>query len=221
MTDALTSLAAPGYVFTRKWFKNNAEVWAQVFQQHRPERVLEIGSFEGFSACWSILQAQRLGLQRFELHCVDTWEGGIEHQSGTYAEPMGQIESHFQANIARARQDAQPLDLQVHIHRSLSYLALADLIAARRLGHFDFIYVDGSHQAPDVLTDAVLAFPLLRVGGIMVFDDYLWTLDPQGEQNPLTMPKPAVDAFANLFMRKVSVVKGGPRDQLFLRKHSD
>jgi hypothetical protein len=33
---------------------------------------------------------------------------------------------------------------------------------------------DGSHRARDVLEDAVLSWPLLKVGGIMLFDDYLW-----------------------------------------------
>ena len=41
-------------------------------------------------------------------------------------------------------------------------------------GAIDFIYVDGSHQAHDVLCDAILSFKLLRVGGIVCFDDYLW-----------------------------------------------
>ena len=73
----------------------------------------------------------------------------------------------------------------------------------------------------DVLTDAVMAFPLLRVGGIMAFDDYLWTVEAKGEENPLFMPKPAIDAFANLFLRKMSVMRGGVGEQHFLRKHSD
>lgn len=37
---------------------------------------------------------------------------------------------------------------------------------------FDVIYIDGEHEGPAVLEDAVLAFPLLKVGGIILFDDY-------------------------------------------------
>lgn len=43
---------------------------------------------------------------------------------------------------------------------------------------FDFIYVDGLHLSQDVLYDALLSFDLLKVGGILIFDDYLW-FDPQ------------------------------------------
>lgn len=183
--------------------------------------MLEIGSFEGFSACWSIAQAQIVGLQSFEIHCIDSWEGGIEHQAGQFAEDMNTVERRFQNNIAKRKAESGLESLDVHIHKGLSFLGLADLIAQRKLGYFDFIYIDGSHQAPDVLSDAVMSFPLLRVGGVMAFDDYLWTVDAKGFENPLTMPKPAVDAFANLFLRKMSVMKGGAGDQMFLRKHSD
>jgi predicted O-methyltransferase YrrM len=222
MTDALTTISAPGYAFTRTWFRKNAPAWSKVFENHRPAAVLEIGSFEGYSACWAIAQAQVIGAQAFELHCIDTWEGGIEHQIGSKeAVEMAAVERRFTANIVKARRDSAIPRLDVHVHKGLSHLALGDLIAQRKLGHFDLIYVDGSHQAPDVLSDAVMCFPLLRVGGIMVFDDYLWSVDEQGRQDILAMPKPAVDAFANLFMRKIAVIKGGTRDQLFMRKHSD
>ena len=221
MTDAVTTLDAPGYAFTRKWFKKNAPLWAKLFENHKPARMLEIGSYEGYSACWAIVQAQIAGAKSFELHCVDSWEGGVEHQSGPFVAAMDSVEARFAHNIAKAKADSGLEHVDVQVHKSLSHLALADLISQRRLGYFDIIYIDGSHQAPDVLTDAVMAFPLLRVGGIMAFDDYLWAVEAKGEENPLFMPKPAIDAFANLFMRKIGVVKGGSGEQLFLRKRSD
>ena len=38
---------------------------------------------------------------------------------------------------------------------------------------FDFIYIDGSHNGEDVLSDAIEAFKILRVDGILFFDDFL------------------------------------------------
>ncbi len=72
-----------------------------------------------------------------------------------------------------------------------------------------------------MLTDAVMSFPLLRVGGVMIFDDYLWAMEEKGSEDLLNMPKPAVDAFSNLFMRKMNVMRGGTREQIYLRKHFD
>jgi predicted O-methyltransferase YrrM len=61
-------------------------------------------------------------------------------------------------------------------------------IAQRR---YDLVYVDGSHHSADVYTDATLAWPLLNDEGILIFDDYEWTLMP--EEN--SRPKLGIDAF--------------------------
>ena len=86
---------------------------------------------------------------------------------------------------------------------------------------FDVVYIDGSHQAPAVLADdAVMAFHLLRSGGLMIFDDYIWSMEPMGQQDPLNMPKPATsDAFLNIFPNgKMQVVRGAPVYQMYAAK---
>jgi predicted O-methyltransferase YrrM len=54
--------------------------------------------------------------------------------------------------------------------------ALAEILSSNE-PPFDLIYVDGSHQASDVLTDSIITFQLLRVGGVMTFDDYVWCME--------------------------------------------
>ena len=78
---------------------------------------------------------------------------------------------------------------------------------------FDFIYVDGSHLAMDVLIDGVLAWPLLKPGGVMVFDDYRWK-HTREEQD---WPGRAVDAFLQVFGHKCEILEKGKR--VGLRKH--
>ena len=78
---------------------------------------------------------------------------------------------------------------------------------------FDFIYIDGSHIAKDVLTDACMAWPLLKPKGLMVFDDYLWT---PNARDILHRPKLAIDAFVNIFAEEVEIVHVGY--QLVVRK---
>jgi predicted O-methyltransferase YrrM len=79
-------------------------------------------------------------------------------------------------------------------------------------GTYDFIYIDGSHTAKDVLTDACMAWPLLKQRGIMVFDDYMW-----GESRDiLHRPKIAIDTFTNIFAESLDIVHVGY--QLVVRK---
>ena len=43
----------------------------------------------------------------------------------------------------------------------------------RKEVYFDFIYLDGSHNGEDILSDAIEAFKILQNRGIIYFDDFL------------------------------------------------
>ncbi|WP_420466764.1 class I SAM-dependent methyltransferase [Panacagrimonas sp.] len=198
------------YEFTVDWFTNKAGAWARLLDPNPPGNVLEIGSWEGRSSCYIVDRfAAKHPLQLF---CVDTWGGGIEHGRWT----MSEVESRFDRNLAIAVEQA-PHPVRLRKIRCHSAAALAQLIVEFAEPPFDLIYVDGSHQAPDVLTDAVLAFRLLRVGGVMIFDDYQWRMKPPLGDNPLTRPRPAIDAFARLFADKLRRLECHPQ-QYAVRK---
>jgi predicted O-methyltransferase YrrM len=198
------------YDFTVDWFTDSTPVWDQLIGRLEPARILEIGSFEGRSACYLIENCSKN--LPVEIYCIDTWEGGIEHAKDS----MGEVERRFDHNVMVAKQRASHR-VSVKKFKKPSMQALTEIIA-RREAPFDLVYVDGSHQAPDVLSDAVLGFQLLRIGGMMIFDDYLWRLEPDGRQDLLNMPKPAIDSFINIFQRKLRVMHGLPLWQLYLEK---
>jgi predicted O-methyltransferase YrrM len=83
------------------------------------------------------------------------------------------------------------------------------------LNHYDIIYIDGSHDRPDVLEDAVLCWRLLKEGGIMIFDDYRY-LGRRGSDNKVVSPKAAIDAFVQCFEEHCEVIHNGI--QLIVRK---
>jgi predicted O-methyltransferase YrrM len=202
---------ASGYEFTNDWFGQNIPIWDQLIPRFSPTRFLEIGAYEGRATCYLIQKFTELS--RIDIHCIDTWEGGVEHDRST----MSDVERRFDKNIALAQAGAQN-SAQITKHKKLSNLALADLIASGQSLKFDIVYVDGSHQAPDVLIDCVMSFQLLRVGGLMIFDDYIWTMEALGRQDAFNMPKPAIDAFLNIFQRKMQIVRGAPVYQLYATK---
>ncbi len=205
---------ADDYTFTVNWFAYGARpIWDAMMPEIDPARVLEVGSFEGASACYLI---ETLGQRHpLEIHCVDSWAGGVEHDGLD----MTAVEERFRGNLRIALRRA-PQPVEVNVHKGPSDRELARLLAAGMANHFDFIYIDGSHQAPDVLADAVLGFRLLRVGGVMGFDDYIWQEALPYGKDPLRCPKPAIDAFANLYMRKLDIVPA-PIGQFYIRKTAD
>ena len=148
------------YEFSNQWFENTAkEVWDNLIPRINPTRILEIGSFEGKSTCYLIDMLAKK--KQIELHCVDTWEGGVEHQKGQSAQAnLPLVEKRFHHNTQLAINNAKNA-VELFTHKGWSDFVLSKLIAEGKQNYFDFIYVDGSHCAPDVLCDAVLGFRLL------------------------------------------------------------
>lgn len=182
------------YRFTEDWFSHNIEVWSRLFAAHRPKYVLEIGSHEGRSAVWMMeIMSQ---IDGGTVVCVDTWEDE-------------NVRERFLHNINVATKLFPRTSPQIFKWKSSSILA-----AMRQNGElYDLIYVDGSHKASDVLSDAVDAFHLCKSGGIIIFDDYVGGLGG----DILDMPKMAIDSFINCFSRDVEML-GVPINQIAVRK---
>jgi cephalosporin hydroxylase len=77
----------------------------------------------------------------------------------------------------------------------------------------DYVYIDGSHLAIDVMQDAVLAWYILKVGGMLIFDDYGWGAHTTDEKQK---PKLAIDSFLTAYNGHTQVVSGGW--QVFVKK---
>jgi SAM-dependent methyltransferase len=185
--------------FSEDWFTVHIPQWEPVLRelQGRAASALELGSFEGLSACFLLWR-----LRDAQVTCVDTFAGIPEYAAyGISAE----LEGAFDRNVALV--DASRVRKIVgKTHRVLS--ALADEQA-----QFDLVYVDASHHALDVLADAALAWKLLKEGGIAIFDDY--GPIPSGE-DALLYPTSAIDAFFGLVAGRHEVVDD--RRQLIVRK---
>jgi hypothetical protein len=151
-------------VFTAEF----AHYWWGAFKDHRREvkDYLELGSWEGQSlvlAGWLFPEAK--------LTAVD-W----------FSNPQA---------VANFRHNTAPFQNRLKSVCGTSWEVLARWATADNPPQFDVIFIDSDHRFDGVLLDSALAWQLLRVGGYMVWDDYLWA-DPQVK--PL-YPKPAMDAF--------------------------
>jgi len=64
----------------------------------------------------------------------------------------------------------------------------------------------------------VLGFKLLKVGGVMVFDDYTWRNDKT--EDITHIPKPAIDAFTSLYWNKLLPLRA-VISQIYIKKTKD
>lgn len=172
-----------GYEFTQDYVTSRIPQWLDLFADFigQPDiQFLEVGSFEGRSAVWFLEKV--LTHESSKLVCVDSWSMSAER------------ERRFDSNIANSGQSHRVEKKKTKSRRALGWFPDET---------FDAIYVDGSHEACDVLLDALLALPLLKRGGILLFDDYEWQ-DKENHRHHL--PKPGIDAFLSLCDYRVEVI---------------
>jgi predicted O-methyltransferase YrrM len=180
----LPSIAAePKYEFTTDWVTPYGGLWTDQLK-HLKEKpnihALEIGSFEGRSAIWFLENI--LIHPTSSITCVDIFE-----------EKYG-YEDKFDRNI-----EASNFTNRVRKIKGSSQKVLREL----EWNNYDFIYIDGSHVAKDVLLDAVLSWDLLKIGGTIIFDDYQWKVD---RYPPWRRPKLAIDAFIQVLEPYIEVL---------------
>lgn len=198
-------------IFSQDWFSRSIPAWTAVLggllKQTPALQVLEVGVFEGRSTCWLLENFCKTA--ESGIVAVDSFAGGEEHRGID----LGGLRGRFEENVA-AVGSACP----VEVRQGDSLDELCRLVVEEPAREFDFISIDGSHRACDVISDAVLAFRLLKRGGVMAFDDYLWRPFKPGSEDPLSTPKMAVDAFTTLFARQARVIAGFPIYQLYVQK---
>lgn len=149
----MTSSAASGQ-FSENWFDHNIPDltrWLAPLAGRPGLRALEIGSFEGRSTVW--LCEHVLTADDARIDCLDLF--ATDPVYGDYA-------ARFRANTAA----------HAHKVRMVPGTSFQGLRTVE--GPYDITYIDGWHSAFGALADGVMSWPLLRVGGVMVFDDYLW-----------------------------------------------
>jgi len=181
--------------FSTDWFTHNQKDFDMCLNQAKPiERYLEIGCFEGRSACHVI---QKHLTSTGHIVCIDNFYGGQEHDSVDF----NQVYETFLENIREVLNGSMRT---YEVIGTTSHQALTMLNARDEEG-FDAIYIDGSHTARDVLMDSIMSWPLLKQGGVMIWDDYLWD-DVEGVYN---QPKLGIDAFLDVFQDRIEIIHNG------------
>ena len=184
------------YEFTTDWFSNHKALWNAIITKFQPHRILEIGSFEGRSTIHLVEEIRKQSNAPIEIVCIDTWQGGAEHAGIDF----DSVEGRYDRNMKKLCDSTT--DLSIWKRKGLSSVQMAQIFLEGD-SKFDFIYIDGSHVPSDVFLDAALAFKLLRVGGVLIFDDYEFG-DEESSDSPFTHPHIAIDAFISTYANKLS-----------------
>lgn len=123
-------------------------------------RYLEIGTWNGDSVVWVLENI--LTHPRSSAVIVDPWLA--MRKTRTSSQEL--VDKAYETAMGRLK----PYRRKVAVYRQPSSVWLRQNDFQHHT--FDFIYLDGDHVDLAVMDDAVLCWPLLKVGGFMVFDDF-------------------------------------------------
>ena len=168
--------------------------------------ILEVGTYSGTSII-GMLQY----LPNASATVIDTWKDYIENSDDKPLQCFSNMiankcETVFKNNIKIAGMENRIIAL-----KGESHIRLLELIVKKRV--FDFYYIDGSHKCLDCYTDCLLGWEVLKVGGIMGIDDYLYFIS---KSNVLDNCFDGVNHFLEKIKGEFEMILSGYR--LFIRK---
>lgn len=192
------------------WVTGHVKTWTDTIQNALtatpPEnddgklRILEIGSWEGLSACWFLNH-----LKPSELWLVDHFDS---LQTSAGLERRRKLE--FNTGLSANYQSIGTCKIKVLPYFSTE--AIAQHIDPAGVT-FGFVYIDGDHRAKQTLRDALEIWPSLERGGLLMFDDYEWDREEVSSPNH---PRRGIDAFVSVMAEELEVTYKGY--QLIVRK---
>jgi predicted O-methyltransferase YrrM len=185
---------------TEDWFTTKSPAWVVALEPFKGKpnlNYLEVGAYEGRSVMWmfdNILTDPSSKATIIDIF----YDMGVKGYSAD-------LRARYDANIERVGGTDRTTTIV-----GFSQIKLRDL----PLNTYDIIYIDGSHFAPSVLEDAVLAQRLLKEDGVLIFDDYRWWIGA----SRLKRPKLAIDTFIDFYGDQFTVLHN--TKQVILKKTS-
>lgn len=152
------------------------EAW---INNYKPNLIVEVGSFLGYSAIKMAKEIQRLGLPT-KVICVDTWLGSPEHYRMYkqkedvrigYKNGYPTLYQKFVTGVIES--GVQDVIIPFPYPSSVAYKILKNVFSTIDIQP-DFIFLDGSHEENDVYMDLFYYYELLKPRGSLWGDDYGW-----------------------------------------------
>lgn len=147
------------------WFpvraRHNFERHVQPMFAGKPTAYLEIGVWSGQSLGWMLENvlthpgSRAIGVDAW-------WPCWTRHRQWT-AEQMEEC-------YGEALRRVQPYRPRVTLVRAMSGVWLRTCGISKHT--FDMVYLDGEHTSVGLMDDLALSWPLLKPGGLLLFDDY-------------------------------------------------
>ena len=175
----------PDYEFTKRFSLHfQKTLWSDLVKgfNSRPVTICEFGVYEGHSTLWWLDNA-----------CAHPDSRVIAVDPGYAKVAYALMEKNFQLHPQKHK-------IEHHKFESRQFVSTLEDASV------DLLYIDGDHEAMSVAEDGLSGFHKLKVGGVMLFDDYDFEPEERWVDRFHLFPKPAIDAVMTLLEGRVEVV---------------
>ncbi len=171
--------------FSNKWFLNNFDIFNFFLPKDKNSKFdyLEVGCFEGLSSFYVLSNYKSVNA-----FLLDIWDLPNPN-SKTLSSNFNLVEKVFDENLSEYNFTKIKDD---------SVTTMRKLLKQNKL--FDFIYIDGSHNGEDILSDAIEAFKILKKDGLIFFDDFL-----QHDKNRALQSYEGIEKFLSLYSNYLEI----------------
>jgi len=149
---------------------STSEAFEQVISQLKPKRIIEVGSWRGASAI-HMAELVKKYTDDFEIICVDTWLGSVEHweSDGAFIDGLqngrADIYLQFLSNILHKGLEDYITPFPIDSMNAAEYFKRKGITA-------DMVYIDAGHEYPSVKMDLYAYSEIVRPGGAILGDDW-------------------------------------------------
>lgn len=179
----------------------NDPIFRELILEKQPEVIIEVGTWKGQSAINMALICKELGLKT-KIYCIDTWLGALEFWHGLNHTPernlmlkngYPQIYYQFLSNVVH--KGVQDYIIPVPLPSSIGFKLLKKMNIVA-----DLIYIDGSHDYEDVISDLYATKHVSSLNKTVIFGD---------DWNTFADVQKAVDLFSQKHVRFLNLeIKG-------------
>lgn len=156
-------------------FDINKDAIKDVLLEFKPQLIVEIGSWLGTSAIYMAEVLKEIH-DDFEIVCVDTWLGSVEHWTGESCHDFKQtlMQDNGRQNLLYKKFLSNVIqnNLQEYITPLCLDSSNAYWLLNKNRVQPDMIYIDASHDYFSVRVDLFNYSNLVKVGGCILGDDW-------------------------------------------------
>jgi hypothetical protein len=162
----------PAYNDMQGW-ASTSEAFSDVIDRHQPKLIVEVGTWKGASAIhMANLCKQKYGNNNFEIVCIDTFLGSVEHwienlnlMYNIHGRPN--LYNVFMSNVVNNNHTDVITPFPVDSQNGWLTFHQLNIQA-------DMVYIDAGHDFESVKKDIKGYTSILKSGGVMLGDDVLW-----------------------------------------------